>query len=109
MITRIVRPLGLALVAALVLAAPAFVSGDGKWRTLAEVLAGTDWVLATELPVGCPRSLAARVLIVKNPGAWVGWLGTRARDGSATLAEEVRGELRRAVSPVQPKIGRAHV
>ena len=87
-----------------VLAAPAFVSGDGKWRTLAEVLAGTDWVLATELPVGCPRSLAARVLIVKNPGAWVGWLGTRARDGSATLAEEVRGELRRAVSPVQPRL-----
>ena len=69
-----------------------------------EVLAGTDWVLATELPVGCPRSLAARVLIVKNPGAWVGWLGTRARDGSATLAEEVRGELRRAVPPVQPRL-----
>lgn len=77
----------------------AFVCADGRRLGLPDVLApGPVWNLVTKVPLDCPPSMAAEVLVVPDEvlPAWLGWLGDRARDARTTLEDDIRGAHRRA-------------
>lgn len=79
------------------MSAPGLPTAAGRWISATQALAG-EWIVVEDAPALCPPELAAQVLVLPGDDgrAWLGWLGPRARDGRATLAEEIRGAQRRA-------------
>ncbi len=82
------------------LRAPAFTGADGRRLSLPQLLdeAAHVWILVAAVPRDCPPALAREVLVVPEAliPTWLGWFGTRARDGRATLGDDIRGAARRA-------------